>query len=61
MNENIVVSKLYICMIMVSFCCEIKKIYKISLQEECKTDSIMRKSYSGQEVYGAHRSPEQQV
>lgn len=51
----------YICMIMVSFCCEIKKIYKISLQEECKTDSIMRKYYSGQEVYGAHRSPEQQV
>lgn len=48
-------------MIMVSFCCEIKRIYKISLQEGCKTDSIMRKSYSGQEVYGAHRSPEQQV
>lgn len=61
MNENIVVSKSYICMIMVSFCCEIKRIYKISLQEGCKTDSIMRKSYSGQEVYGAYRSPEQQV
>lgn len=48
-------------MIMVSFCREIKRIYKISLQEGCKTDSIMRKSYSGQEVYGAYRSPEQQV
>lgn len=45
-------------MIMVSFCCEIKRIYKISLQEGCKTDS---KYYSGQEVYGAYRSPEQQV
>lgn len=27
-------------MIMVSFCCEIKRIYKISLQEGCKTDSV---------------------
>lgn len=51
----------YICMIMVSFCCEIKRIYKISLQEGCKADSIMRKYYSGQEVYGAYRSHEQQV
>lgn len=60
MNENIVVSKLYM-YDNGKFCCEIKRIYKISLQEGCKTDSIMRKYYSGQEVYGAYRSPEQQV
>lgn len=46
----------YICMIMVSFCCEIKRIYKISLQEGCKTDSIIYKRSMGHIAHLNNRS-----